>query len=303
MRLGRSWGIDVNYDDENIEALSIADLPDDWWKELHTCEILASEFNNHLLPLLIRGSINGERIVENYSGFPISYQGQFFWVTAGHVIKKIDDLLNLDSFECEEMKWLDGFDNPNAASVTIINHDLDKFWIFNEDLDFGLIRIPSNEARLLIKNDALVIMDEQIWKHLELANPIGFYLVGFPQEWSNIEQKLISKTQTKFSFSARIACLPLRKISRSELPITLKNSWNDEKAFYGRILEFEEGEQFQPYSIKGMSGGPILSIELDKNEQFKYRLFGIQSKWGEQSRIICAEPMEKLITMFLRPSQ
>ena len=63
---------------------------------------------------------------------------------------------------------------------------------------------------------------------------------------------------------ANLACLPIQKIEHSELPENIKEIWKDREAFYGKIIEFTDDIQLQPNSIRGMSGGPLVSIEIDK---------------------------------------
>lgn len=287
----------------NIEDSSVKDLPDDWWKLSSTTRILAKLFDRHMVALFVRGIYEGERHQGVYSGFPTIYQDNLLWVTSGHVLKELEDLLNNTDFILSEMRWLDGFRIPAAASVPVYDNSLDMYGEYNDEIDFGVIRISGLQQELLLNNDKIIFITEQIWKNLGDAKPEGYYIIGYPTEWTNLDNKRHSKTQTKFTFLASLACLPVKKIEYTDLPNAVKRIWKDREEFYGEIIDYEEGNHFQPESIKGMSGGPVLSIERDSNDQLRYRLFGIQSKWEKKNRIICAEPMEKLIPMYFTPPQ
>jgi len=278
--------------------VNLKGLPNNWWANSAICQIFANLFDKHIVGLFIRGFEGNIQRQGIYTGFLVRYKGSLLWVTAGHVIEEIYSLENSGDYKIKEMRWLDGFEKPYASSVPVYNQPLDMFWKYDENIDFGVIRISGLEESLIYKNEKLIIMDEMIWTNLHLAKPDGFYIFGYPKEWTKLNQKRINEKQTIFSFLANLACLPIQKIEYSELPENIKEIWKDREAFYGKIIDFEDDNQLQPTSIKGMSGGPLVSIEIDKNEKYRYRLFGIQSKWVEGSRIICAESMEKLIGLF-----
>jgi hypothetical protein len=65
-------------------------------------------------------------------------------------------------------------------------------------------------------------------------------------------------------------------------------------AFYAKVLDVRRSETETLTSIKGMSGGPIVSIERTPDSRLKYRLYGIQSQWLPNSRILKAEPVAKV---------
>jgi len=74
-----------------------------------------------------------------------------------------------------------------------------------------------------------------------------------------------------------------------------KEFWNDPKAFYGQIIPFAEGSEFQPISVKGMSGGPLFSVERDPSGRIGYRLYGIQRSEDKDERLIRVEPLHKIL--------
>ncbi|MGB6065009.1 MAG: hypothetical protein WBG50_09380 [Desulfomonilaceae bacterium] len=97
-----------------------------------------------------------------------------------------------------------------------------------------------------------------------------------------------------FSGTANISGLPVQRIVGHPIE---DGFWSDSEAFYGQVLPFIDGGGFQPETIVGMSGGPLFSIERDKHDQFHYFLFGLQSSWLWKSRVICVEPIQRVVAV------
>ena len=70
--------------------------------------------------------------------------------------------------------------------------------------------------------------------------------------------------------------------------------WSDEEAFYGKILPYTDFPEFEVEEVKGMSGGPILSVERDPDGRIRYRLVGIIQSWYRSESIIRAEPISRI---------
>jgi hypothetical protein len=161
-------------------------------------------------------------------------------------------------------------------------------------IDFGAIKIMGLDAQIMLNNNRTQVITELIWKDLHLAKPEGYYVLGYPQEWTDHHEVRLSDNQILNSFRANLACLPVRQIEYRGEFHTDKEFWNDPEAFYGQILPFVDESEHQPASVKGMSGGPLFSIERDPSDRIRYRLFGIQRSEDKDERLIRAEPIHKI---------
>jgi hypothetical protein len=82
--------------------------------------------------------------------------------------------------------------------------------------------------------------------------------------------------------------MPVERIERRE-PVCKGDFWDHPTSFYGRIIDQADGDDLA--RIEGMSGGPLFSIERTPEGRMKFRLFGVQSSWLPEKRIIRAESL------------
>jgi len=276
----------------------LANLPDDWWRWMSTCQILADWFSRHLLGLFLSYRKNSEKQARHAiaTGFLLYHREVLLWVTAGHVVDKLDEILSNPNTDVLRMRWLDGCEIPGAESVVVHNRDLMMFSACEQGMNFGVVAIAGLDETNIVNGGRVLVMTEQIWKNLHLAQPEGYYIVGYPKEWLEVRKERLTDNQVRGSAIANLACVPVERID----PPTAgqpESFWDDSEAFYGQILPFADDLTGQPESIVGMSGGPVLSIERDLDGNLRYRLFGIQSKWLPRSRKVRAEPIHKVVAM------
>ena len=268
---------------------------DDWWQQPDVVSILYQQFKTHILGLLISG-FSDTSDYEFYTGFLFRHREHLFWLTAGHIIDKIEFILSKKR-EKLIMRWFDGYPNENAGAIPInITSMKMKSWN-KQNLDAGVIKLGYLEEQDLLANNSITPLDARIYLHKETAKPDGYFLIGFPRKYNQYHEKPFRNNKTKKSLRSDYACIPVEKI-----PIPIEDAnldfFNKPDAFYGQLLD----EQLDPDnylgSINYMSGSPIFSIERTKEGKFVYRLFGIQTKWLPESRRICAEPINKIINEF-----
>ena len=274
----------------------VKDLPDDWWRYTSTCGVLSKWFIHHLLPLLISAKRDDEVHHMICTGFLLYHRDILSWVTAGHVVDRIEEILSTPSVDILRMRWLDGCEIRGAESVPV-GHNLSAFSAYESGIDFGIVAIPDLEALNIIEGGRVKFLTEEVWKNLHLAKPEGYYVFGYPREWVEVQEDRLAGNQILGSLQANLACLPVKRIEYPGPNPVRSEFWNDPDAFYGEILPFADKPAYQPDSIKGMSGGPLFSIERDPDGRIRYRLFGIQSSWLPSERKIRAEPISKIIGM------
>ncbi len=273
----------------------LVDLPSDWWQQLSACQTLADWFGRHLVGLFLSVQAEGSNRQGVYTGFVLFYEENLLWITAGHVVDEIRQVLSNPETDVQIMRWLDGCDIPGAESVPVHNRNLDMFSGSEFGIDFGAIKITGLDAQNMLHNNRTQVITELIWKNLHLAKPEGYYVLGYPKEWIEHHEARLSNKQIFNSFRANLACLPVCQIEYRGDSHTNKEFWNDPEAFYGQILPFVDGPEYQPVSVKGMSGGPLFSIERDPSDRIRYRLFGIQRSEDKDERLIRVEPMHKIL--------
>lgn len=60
------------------------------------------------------------------------------------------------------------------------------------------------------------------------------------------------------------------------------------------MLPYLDFPEFDLDSTKGMSGGPILSVERDRDGKIRYRLVGIIQSFAPGQAIFRAEPINRV---------
>jgi hypothetical protein len=228
-----------------------------------------------------------------YTGFLLRHGKHLLWLTAGHIVDELDLILSSGNFEITKFCWLDNYDSPAANAVLVHRKDMLKRSWKDSLLDFGIVVPSVLDAGNLLSNPSVEIIEESIWRNLSQAEPEGYYAIGYPKSWTTHSSKKVSTSKILHSVEARLAILPLRGISP---PSSLSHipEWTDEDAFYGKILPFTDLPKFEVDDAKGMSGGPILSVERDPSGRIRYRLVGIIQSWYQSESVIRAEPITKI---------
>ncbi len=271
---------------------SSIELDKDWWKGPTIVEHLFKEFKQYILGLLL-SSPSSRSPYEFFSGFLFGHRDHLFWMSAGHVIDKIENFLRGNSNKLI-IRWFDFYPDENAGSIPInVKSIRMKSWS-SINLDAGFIEIGFLEGLNILQNNSMKLLDVQICKNIDNAQPEGYYLIGFPRAYNNYSENPQSNNKILKSLGADYACIPLERI------IIPNNDPNQEffenpDAFYGQLLDKQLAPNNYIDNINYMSGSPIFSIERTQEDRLLYRLFGIQIKWLPMTRRICAEPITKIV--------
>jgi hypothetical protein len=276
----------------NIEE-EIINLPNDWWEEPETCKKFASLFIKHTVPLYFSVVSDGKRQDYCFSGLLMNYCDRLFWCSAGHVIENINQVLNTKNLTITKLLWLDRYEVPDADALIVHNRKLMCNYFYNDEFDFGIIEITGLDKAHLENNNKISPVTDLIWKNISKVIPDGFYIVGYPEVWKSTTLTSLPKNKTLVSLKANLACIPISRLSNIQLmDYSINPIFKDD--FYGKLsTSFESG--LFPLELKGMSGGPVLSIERTVDGKLIYRLFGILCSWFQEKRIIRATPIEKII--------
>jgi len=276
---------------DTIEEQPLGQIPDDWWRLLDASRILTEWFKRHLLALFISVRVGEEIRYAVYSGFMLQFNQKLLWITVGHVIEELNDILLNHRDDILQMRWLDNCPIPGAETFHVHNRDLKLFW--SNEIDFGFVHITGLDEANIRNNKQVQILSEQGWRNIHRARPEGFYIIGYPKEWMQIKLP-DGKGQTMGTATINLSCLPIQRVPFKHHGGSF---WKDPEGFYGKIMPFKDHESAQPSSPVGMSGAPVISLERDLDEngemRIRYYLFGIQRSWNEIDTIR-AEPIEKV---------
>lgn len=283
----------MSNDNQDELGAKLLGLPPNWWQTANISSVLINQFKKHIIPLLVAGHVGQESQYNIYTGVILNYRGTTIWLTAGHVIDELKKFLSSYQFKLTKMAWLDDFEVKNAEFVSLHRTDITmKSWK-DVGVDVGIILPSVLDDENLQRNDNIMPIDAKIWKNLNQANPEGYYAIGYPRILCHLSQTPVSNNKVLKSVKADIVCLPLKEIPP---PPVLANdpAWTDSEAFYGQILPYIDDPQFNLDDAKGMSGGPVLSVERDPNGRIRYRLVGIIQSFARSQSIFRAEPIQKV---------
>ena len=288
---------------ESVNSQNLMDLTSDWWRSIAACEDMARWFRKHLLGLWIRGKVQGDVGHEFYTGFLLDYKDVLLWITAGHVIDRINGILSNQNVDTFQIRWVDQCDTPGADSIPI-GRTLYCYSATELNIDFGAIRIQGLEADNIRACDENKPLTEGVWMGPDRAHPEGYYVLGYPKEGFETREGVDPSGREWGVAEAKLACLPVERVEYEDRH-RLRGSaqwWNKTDSFFGQIRPFTDVAIKQPEDIKWMSGAPVFSVEREPGG-IRYRLVGIQSSWVKSVRQIRAEPIHGIVSLiddFLR---
>ena len=217
---------------------------------------------------------SGQMRVNVSSGFMVEVAGEWFYVTAGHILRRIQTAIEAGStFDV----WRFGDQTAgnrfnNTAVPCLFEHDK---WFVLEDsstgLDYATVHI-GGLYRQQLEAGGVTAIAKNAWSD-HLAEHNHWALVGIPSETVSYDGKSL--------ISARVVVAPL---SPTEAPPAAEQKALNQ--FYAKLAP--DSEQFVS-DIDGMSGGPIFMLKY-VNETWKYSVIGVQSGWYPQSRVVAACP-------------
>ncbi|MCH8823003.1 MAG: hypothetical protein IH984_05785 [Planctomycetes bacterium] len=274
---------------------SVDDMPPNWWRDESRCKTLRDSFEKHIVGLHVAFKQNGIIKNEIFTGCILLHNDYCFWITAAHVIETIKKLAKDQSIEIVRSVWLDHAPESLGGPLPVDIGDLSTVCIDPKGFDFGFVLLSPGYAVPLLSTRTLEPLDSTIWLNHESATPEGFLLVGYPGEWIENEPNKNDNASGTMTIKFGIACLPAERIEdRGEQTNNFLSSfWGREDCFYGQLVPYSNGRSDVVNNIGGMSGGPLLSVERHNN-QIRYRLYGIQSCWFKDTRIIRAAHIEPI---------
>lgn len=282
----------------NIEFIEHPNVK--WYQKENNARLLSQDFYKHVLILRIIYNIEGNEHVAFFTGSPLLYKDKYLWLSAGHVIKIIQEMVYNDSYKIRGMSWFDNYEKEDAEAIPIGNYEsFLNFFIDNKEKgDIGIVKLDELTIQNLKANKNLNWLDENMWKNIKKAKPDGYYLVGTPYEMTKTTIKQIGNTFTGKS-DIYLICVPIDRVE-SDMQKEPKEFWDYTDFIFGKIIPVHKQNCEMLQSIEGMSGGLIFSVEIENinasgKSGIRYRLFGLQSSWLPDSQIIRATPIDKVV--------
>ena len=207
-----------------------------------------------------------------FSGTLITIRDAVLYLTAGHVLKELDELRAHDQAEITDAVLADTLGWKRISNVPI-PFDLKNaqfFYIYDkeEGLDFGVITLEPHYVRLLAKN-GVVALTEQNWIRQHAVKFDGYAMLGLPEEFT----------------SERVSASGGGVVSPTMFAVKRLESAPDGRPppRYAQFVgQLDPGLSLS--SVKGMSGGPIYGFRL--NPELRYWIVALQSSYNRPKRIV-----------------
>jgi hypothetical protein len=213
-----------------------------------------------------------------YPAWILSICDTWCLVTAGHILKRLDEPLNSKRIRLTGCVLVDSL-GPDAVSPLHIPFDyqrLPKFYIEDEEagLDFGLIAL-SPYYRGLLEINKILPVTERDWQYQDKLEFGQYMMVGFPKELTEIQ-------------SPRNGLIPVSVYPTVIWVTKLENPPDDlpdtrHPRFVGKL-----SDDFPLDSIVGMSGGPIFGFAKEGD---RYWIVAVQSSWLPERKLTFGCPV------------
>jgi hypothetical protein len=240
------------------------------------------------------------KAAEMYSGFLLQRGGLYQWVTAGHVLRDLDQLRHRTDTTIRMARWCD---NRTSAQDESIPTDLRSMaMVYPQKLDVGVVWFNDHEVDLIRANTSVAPLTAKSWRYNNQAQPDGIYVVGLPKPMRHEQFSRLGRMNS-YSFTAGIIALPVVRMIDPTTRDQDHEFWTHHHCLYGQV-ELPRLEGMPALAdIVGTSGGPLLSIERTPGGGLKYRLWAIQSAWLPSLRVVRAEPIQLAVKLIDRTNR
>lgn len=140
-------------------------------------------FHRHLIPIVFelrKGDITTSFVV---TAFVLSVQEQWFLVTAGHCLQRIDEYKE-EGYAIHKCYLMDSMGvGATHFEPIIFTYDLAKpqYMPKSREMDFGIIPLSTYYQGLLSANN-ISPLNEDVWR-IQPNKPESFALIGIPEEF------------------------------------------------------------------------------------------------------------------------
>lgn len=214
------------------------------------------------------------------SGFVFSSRNRWFWITAGHALKELDENRENDKIKLVSSVLVDYFhtNTSNNIPIPFDYKNSQRMYVFDEKagLDFGLIALRPIYKDLLRKNE-IVPLAEENWNYSKKITFDRFILLGLPEQYIGVSDssKVDSHEYIANVYPTMIYLEPTDYQPR-------------EKTDFNRfIAKIPDSQSIN--SLVGTSGGPIFGFSSEYVD--RYWIVAVQNSWLPESKIIFGCPI------------
>jgi hypothetical protein len=208
-----------------------------------------------------------------FSGFLIETGDVWFYVTAGHILRRIRAALAAGA--TFDVWRLDDQTAGNRFRGIAVPYAFDlERWLVMEDEELGLdyAAVPLETMYCLqLRAGGAVPIAKGAWGD-HVTEHDQWALVGVPSETVGYDQKTI--------ITGRIVVMPLEEAKEPE-----GAGRKAENQFYARLKDLGNVKD-----IDGMSGGPVFALKKVDGD-WKYTVIGVQSGWYPSTQVITTCPI------------
>ena len=223
---------------------------------------------------------SGKSAVYNFSAFVVEMGERWFAISAGHIFR---DLMEAISHGAIISDWqIDDSTvsaKPQQAYPISLDIEQDVLWLCDEKsgVDYAYIEL-GHLAKEALHNEGIRAIPQCLWTAEDIAEYTLWLLVGTPTQFAELES---GKPLVKNHVTVQIERV-------NDVPPGLNDS--EFRRLYAKIHFDSVMDQESGFNIEGMSGGPVFGLLPDtSNNQYEYRLIGVQSAWNQKDHVaICA---------------
>lgn len=216
-----------------------------------------------------------------YAGTLIKIHNTICFLTAGHILKDLEQALKSDQVQIKRAVLADTF-GLHCVSNHPIPFDLRNAKLFYidddlEGLDFGVIILEPYYVRLLALN-GMVALEEKNWIHQHNVKFEGYLMLGLPEEFTSLSVNGDAGVKPTMLRVERLDCAPA-SAAQTQYP-----------RFVGQL---PQGLPLK--SVSGMSGGPIFGFS--HRPELRYWVVALQSSWVPDRGIVYGCPVPILASL------
>jgi len=213
------------------------------------------------------------------SGFVMELDGQWYWMTAGHVLEEIATSEKDSDLVLENFRLLDHY-GSGAIDKNYVPFNFEHAWKYFEHndslgLDYGAVKLGKLEQLGLAKNNVRALPMAE-WRQLQGKVWDEHFMYGLPTDSLKIRMTP-NPTAVTVHANAHPTLIHVEKL------VEPPSAPTQYPRFFGKL-----GDNWPAGSIVGMSGGPVFGFNTETGE---YGVVAVQSGWLEQRRITFACPI------------
>jgi hypothetical protein len=219
------------------------------------------------------------------SGFITEFGGNWYWVTAGHIVRDIETVLSRG--QADNFRLIDTF--GHAVDHNPIPFDFPNAWktiCYDEEegLDFAAVGLGHMERQALERNGVRPVTEGE-WRAADHLQYADYVMLGLPTDCVRritTADAIFGRADPSLIHATQLSPIPQHFVTPSpRLVASINKEWADG-------------------SIDGMSGGPVFGIDATTGEA---NVVAVQSHWREDERIIAACPISVFAPLIERAIQ